>query len=851
VTILSGTQVLLDVSQVTLNGGIFIEQGASLYFDWQQDISISVQFILVKGSLYIGTEACAFENKVSIQLTDSGIDLQLDGLTVGRKVIAVGSGGVLELHGSKGRSSVLSWTQLSQTALAGSSIISLADNVGSTSASDYKSWQVGDHLVIASTDFNPLQTEEVVIQSIIDSKTIQLTAPLQYMHFGRVTFGVDERAEVGLLTRSIVVSGDQSVGAQIITLAGASKSAIEGVELTLVGQDQIGRYPIHFHLAGQLQHGYARYNSIHKSQFRCITVHATQGVTIDSNVAYDNLGHCYYLEDGVEENNTYYRNLAVLTQPKPKGVGIGTDRTTEGLAAFWITNTNNQFIDNVAAAGYGTGFWIHTRLAARGLSASMPIYSKVHPVAIPLANFTGNRAHSFEFGFQLEPVNLDNWDTPATTESPPAQYFPVDQNGRSVTTYIDNFSAYKIRFRGIWARCGDFYVRNATLADCFEAVQFATTGAHPAAPSFQGVIDSLFVGVSENTGMNIYDPRFQGWDSVLNASFPMQGEGFVGWKLYDGSQGIQNCRFVNYPGTSSNGKVHSAIGIRYYNNKQMSTKNAVVSSTFTNVVRKVYFVDTVGEGGKAANILDDGSISGKKATVVPDMPFYKTAQCSQGTESYLSCPHKYNQLWVLDMAHNTDQYVNPFTLTRNQQTGGPTSSYQIAYGGFADSGVYRYQPAVSVGASYLLQFTNVTTNKLALQMVNGAQGDKVGLAVCYPQGTTITSVYRGLVDQNGGPGLPSKNQGTQLSSSDSRTSDEVLAGDQYYWDQSRSMLFLTVVQSKANDDRRFFCPLQGCDFLYIQANITSDAVPFDCSSVAYVGPDSLRETSGGWLNTHF
>ena len=33
--------------------------------------------------------------------------------------------------------------------------------------------------------------------------TITLDRPLEYMHFGQITFGVDERGEVGLLTRNI------------------------------------------------------------------------------------------------------------------------------------------------------------------------------------------------------------------------------------------------------------------------------------------------------------------------------------------------------------------------------------------------------------------------------------------------------------------------------------------------------------------------------------------------------------------------------------------------------------------------------------------------------------------------
>jgi len=36
-------------------------------------------------------------------------------------------------------------------------------------------------------------------------------------------------------------------------------------------------------------------------------------------VAYDNVGHCYFLEDGVEHGNQYLSNLGMLTNVIPTG----------------------------------------------------------------------------------------------------------------------------------------------------------------------------------------------------------------------------------------------------------------------------------------------------------------------------------------------------------------------------------------------------------------------------------------------------------------------------------------------------------------------------------------------------
>lgn len=94
------------------------------------------------------------------------------------------------------------------------------------------------------------------------------------------------RAEVGHLTRSIVVRGDDSsdtdkFGGHIMMLKAASIH-IQGVEVTKSGQyKNLGRYPVHFHLGEDLA-GRAFFldNSIHHNYQRCLTIHGTNGVQI-------------------------------------------------------------------------------------------------------------------------------------------------------------------------------------------------------------------------------------------------------------------------------------------------------------------------------------------------------------------------------------------------------------------------------------------------------------------------------------------------------------------------------------------------------------------------------------------
>src|SRR5690606_30962878 len=140
--------------------------------------------------------------------------------TMGDRGIMLMSG-TLNLHGDREHT----WTKLAKTAEAGSSEIEVLDARG---------WRQGDEIVLASTDFDPRQAERRTIAAI-RGNTITLDRPLEYMHFGQITFGVDERGEVGLLTRNIRIQASDDAatsyfGGHIMAMSG-SKMYVSGVEL--------------------------------------------------------------------------------------------------------------------------------------------------------------------------------------------------------------------------------------------------------------------------------------------------------------------------------------------------------------------------------------------------------------------------------------------------------------------------------------------------------------------------------------------------------------------------------------------------------------------------------------------
>ena len=239
VTIGRDKDVILDVSPPAL-GGLSID--GKLTFANNADLELTTEWIMLHGELAIGSEASPHTRKATITLTNNvkGEDVMAG---MGDRGIMI-SGGTLNLHGDRTNT----WTKLASTAKAGSTSIEVLNAAG---------WRVGDEIVLASTDFDPRQAERRTIAAI-SGNTITLDKKLDYMHFGKITFDVDERGEVGLLTRNIKIQAsadaEQSfLGGHIMAMP-SSKMYVEGVELNRMGQNLTkARYPIHWHLVGDAQ----------------------------------------------------------------------------------------------------------------------------------------------------------------------------------------------------------------------------------------------------------------------------------------------------------------------------------------------------------------------------------------------------------------------------------------------------------------------------------------------------------------------------------------------------------------------------------------------------------------------
>ena len=252
-----GPDVFVDQSftGATALGTITVNSAGILYFpDNEAMRELDTAGILVNsgGIVRVGTSKCPAGNKA---ITDQDV-INFTGAPPQPSIpkgITVMSGGTLSMYGEKGtplnmRASDVSWTYLAMPAgpsTPGAKVPVPADGADTIRVGGQLDWKAGDWIVIASTDFDPDAGEfvEIASEPRYDSETkittISLKQNLVNYHFGGAApdnslsdpnckngdgvvvqasycegaaqnFGVDERAEVGLVTRNIKLTSTQS-----------------------------------------------------------------------------------------------------------------------------------------------------------------------------------------------------------------------------------------------------------------------------------------------------------------------------------------------------------------------------------------------------------------------------------------------------------------------------------------------------------------------------------------------------------------------------------------------------------------------------------------------------------------
>jgi hypothetical protein len=226
-------------------------------------------------------------------------------------------------------------------------------------------WDAGAEILITShtLDYNDAQVRRLVsapkvagtgfVKLDLNSAIIPATTLVESPNFA---------VEVALLSRNIVFEGDTDdadslMGAHFMVMHTPNVAQLlEGVEFRNFGQQGVlGKYPIHFHLCGDVEGAIVSKNSIRQSKQRCVVVHGTHNLTMTENVAYDTAGHCFMTEDGGEVDNVFRDNLGASTNAVLRENVLGPEDSDDFPSTFWCSNPQNEWIGNVAAGSRNNG----------------------------------------------------------------------------------------------------------------------------------------------------------------------------------------------------------------------------------------------------------------------------------------------------------------------------------------------------------------------------------------------------------------------------------------------------------------------------------------------------------------
>jgi len=326
-----------------------------------KDIEICARWVLVRngGRLRIGSETAPFTHKATFTLTAP--DAKENVMEMGTKFIGAMTGGVLDLHGA---APATSWTKLAGPVAAGATSIDLAEPV-SPAAGPGRSWEVGDEILVTSGTVEGREAETFRITAVAGAK-ITLDRPVAKVRPGavRTVAGrqVDTRTEVANLTRNIVIRGDEAstqtkFGGHMMIMP-SGKGFIDGAEMQRMGQfDQLARYPIHWHLAGDVAGQYIKRSTVNRSFQRGITVHGVQKLLVQDNVVFDTVGHNYLVETPDTVDNVWDHNLAAVTRLANFTQATLKTQGDDEASNWWIRAAKNTFTRNSAAGSVASGFW--------------------------------------------------------------------------------------------------------------------------------------------------------------------------------------------------------------------------------------------------------------------------------------------------------------------------------------------------------------------------------------------------------------------------------------------------------------------------------------------------------------
>jgi hypothetical protein len=416
VVVTKGEHIVLDISPPLLE--LVILQG-TLAFDDSQDLMFNASYIFIHGGkLQVGTESQPFLHEAYITIHGTRASYEIP--VYGAKCLGVRNG-ILDLHGRPD----VKWTRLASTAFVNQTFIDLREPVqwrpndliviASTSfdqeeaepmrvarltnngyrvilTKPLKHEHLGDGWSESGysshpescTAVDPADNDACAAADLSNDNPKLSEAECWAVGEGRCIYhsgrGWAENgehipeysAEVGLLTSNVRVSGNMPVskieqfGTQVVLHARGDNSAVgrlSFIEVYNSGQGlKLGKYPVHFHMIGDVSASYVRGISIHHVFNRAIAIHGVQNLRVQNNFIFDARGHAVFLEDGTETGHLIEHTAVIVTRPVWSLLLVD-----QSPAAFWIVNPDNTVRDCAATSSH-YGFWYRALQHPDGVS---------------------------------------------------------------------------------------------------------------------------------------------------------------------------------------------------------------------------------------------------------------------------------------------------------------------------------------------------------------------------------------------------------------------------------------------------------------------------------------------------
>ncbi len=683
----TGNMLMIDSRQEVIMYGnydlgmIHINGGTLRCTTGGNNITLRTTGIHVKnsGKFQCGSSSSPHVGKFDIKLKNSSMSHPMH--------LMAESGGEISLHG---KDTQKKWSTLTGHAEPGAYSISVEDNMGV---------KINDTIIIASTSFDYSKSEERIVSNV-NGNRIYFDVPLQHFHIGQTkqyhpSFGtrtLNMRANVAVIDRNIYISPADSnqadsskIGGDIMIMNGA-KAFLSSVHLDRMGKmGQMGRYPFHWHIAGNVSGQYIKNSSITNSFNRCVVIHSTMHALVQNNVCYNHFGHGYFLESGNETENIIRDNIGIHSKRVPQNRALlfseyksKQNERFEAPATFWISNPKNTIENNIAAGYEGTGFWMsfNPKLNCQGLNCTIPDSGpgtspgNYFPNREPTISFKDNTAYSGVIGFTWDGapsgIKTNNKNeqgeiiNPDDRETLSSHYFGFSPNTRDkVINYkFNNLTTFRNINTGIYYR--------GTRAT-FNNFKGADNGVTIFTAYNQIFTNSLVVGESPwmNDDERVFRLTKNNWNHGAKGKYYHKKiKGFV---TYDGPTILSNILFAGFPNQTTklfdlSGGFHrdavnvditpSAIhlfgGSTHYEH-QISGIEFEEDPYF-----KVNFHDDKNDGWMDAinhtRIRDlDGSITGvANSLIVPTTPILNDTSCidSNPDSNYSVCPYDLGVFWL-------------------------------------------------------------------------------------------------------------------------------------------------------------------------------------------------------------